>query len=153
VGNRTITEGTFDIELPEGFTVPDNVNFGSDVHADLNGDHYNGATVLGLGANGVFVIGAQTTTLSVQILNTTPMLSPGTLNLGSGVKITVLDFTNSHSWGGSIGADVGTVNYSGVANGRSNGTFSGTLQPNAGSGATGTLTITNGSFNVRVDAP
>jgi hypothetical protein len=137
VGNRTVTDGTFDIELPEGFTVPDNVNFGSDIMADLNGDHFYGATV----------------TLSVQILNTTPMLTAGTLNLTSGVNITVLDFTNGHSWGGGIGADVGSVHYSGVANGRSNGTFSATLQPNAGSGASGTLTIANGSFNVRVLAP
>jgi hypothetical protein len=151
VGNRTITEGTFDLDLPAGFTVPDNVNFGSDIRADLNGDHWYGATVVALGANGAFVIGGQTTTLSVQILNTTVVNGPATLNLLSGVTITVLDFTTGHSWGG-ISGDVGSVHYSGVGNGRANGTFSGTLQPNGG-GATGTLTITNGGFNVRVDAP
>jgi hypothetical protein len=152
VGNRTITEGTFDLDLPTGFTVPNNVNFGSDIMADMNGDHWYGATVLGLGANGAFVIGGTTTTLNVQILNTTVVNGPTTLNLLSGVRVTVLDFTNGHSWGGNSG-DVGSVHYSSVAGGRSNGEFSGILQPNTGSGATGTLTIASGSFNVRIDAP
>jgi hypothetical protein len=151
VGNRSITEGTFDLDLPAGFTVPDNVNFGSDIMADLNGDHFYGATVLALGANGAFVFGGTTTKLNLQIINTTVINGPTTLNLLSGVRITVLDFTNNHSWGG-ISGDVGTVHFSGVG-ARINGEFSGTLQPNTGSGATGTLTIANGSFNMRVDAP
>jgi hypothetical protein len=151
VGNRTISEGTFDIDLPAGFTVPDNVNFGSDIMADLNGDHFYGATVVALGANGAFAFGGQTTTLSLQLINTTVVNGPTTLNLLSGVRITVLDFTNGHSWGG-VSGDVGTVHFSGVG-ARINGEFSGTLQPNVGSGATGTLTIAKGSFNMRVDAP
>lgn len=151
VGNRSVTEGTFDLHLPAGFTVPDNVNFGSDVMASINGDRWYGATVVALGANGAFVIGGTTTTSSLQILNTTAVNSPTTLNLLSGVTIRVIDLTTGHSWGG-ISGDVGSVHYSGVGNGRANGTFSGTLQPNGG-GATGTLTITNGSFNVRIDPP
>jgi hypothetical protein len=151
VGNRTITEGTFDLDLPAGFTVPGNVNFGSDIMADLNGDRFYGATVLALGANGAFSFGGTTTTLSLQIINTTVVNAPTTLNLLNGVRITVVDFTNGHSWGGSSG-DVGSVHFAGVG-ARINGEFSGTLQPNTGSGAAGTLTIANGSFNMRVDAP
>jgi hypothetical protein len=151
VGNRTITEGTFDFDLPAGYVKPGLVNFGSDMMADLNGDHFYGATALTLGGNGVFSIGGTTTTLSVSILNSTLVTAPTTLNLLSGVRISVLDFTNGHSWGG-ISGDVGSVHYSGVG-ARVNGEFSGTLQPNTGSGATGTLTITGGSFNMRVDAP
>jgi hypothetical protein len=151
VGNRTVTEGTFDLDLPSGFTVPDNVNFGSDVMADLNGDHFYGATTLALGANGVFSFSATTTALSLQIINTTVVNGPTTLNLLNGVKITVLDLTNGHSWGG-ISGDVGSVHFAGVG-ARINGEFSGTLQPNTGSGATGTLTIASGSFNMKVDAP
>ncbi len=149
-GNRTITEGTFDIELPAGFTEVGTVDYGSDIHADLNGDHFNGATVTGLGANGVVAMGALTTTLNLQILNTTPVTVNGTsLTLLNGVRITVIDLATGHSWGG-ISGDVGSVLYSGMSAERTNGTFSGTLQPNAASGATGVLTITGGSFIVKV---
>jgi hypothetical protein len=150
VGNRTVSEGTFDFDLPSGFTVVGTVDYGSDIMADLNGDHFYAATTVTLGANGVFAIVGTTTTLSFQILNTTPVTVPTTLNLLSGVKVTVLDFTNGHSWGG-ISGDVGSVHFAGVTGGRANGEFSGTLQPNVASGATGTLTIASGSFNVRVD--
>jgi hypothetical protein len=150
-GNRTVTEGTFDLDLPAGFTVPDNVNFGSDMMADLNGDHFYSATAVALGANGAFSFGGTTTTLGVQIVNSTVVNGATTLNLLNGVTVTVLDFTTGHSWGG-ISGDVGSVHFAGVG-ARINGEFSGTLQPNAASGATGTLTIANGSFNMRVDAP
>jgi len=153
VGNRTITEGTFDFDLPAGFTVVGTVDYGSEIFADLNGDHFNGATVTALGANGVVAMGGMTTTLSLQILNTTPVTTNGTtLNLLNGVRITVLDLSNGHSWGG-ISGDVGTVHFSGMSAERTNGEFSGTLQPNTGSGATGVLTIANGSFYMRILAP
>ena len=136
-----------------GFTVVGTVDYGSSIFADLNGDHFNGATVTALGANGVVAMGGMTTTLSLQILNTTPVTTNGTtLNLLNGVRITVLDLSNGHSWGG-ISGDVGTVQFSGMSAERTNGQFSGTLQPNAGSGATGVLTIANGSFYMRILAP
>lgn len=148
-GNRTVTEGSFDIDLPSGFTAPGSVNFGSDMMADLNGDHFYSATALTLGGNGVFSIGGTTNNLSISILNSTPIATATTLTLLSGVRISVVDLTNGHSWGG-VSGDVGTVHYSGVG-ARVNGEFSGTLQPNGST--VGTLTITGGSFNMRVDAP
>ncbi len=150
VGNRTITEGTFDFDLPAGFTDFTD-NYGSEVMATLNGDLFYGATVVGLGSSGVFVLGGTTTGGSLQISNTTPVTSPGTLNLLSGVKITIISLPGGHSWGG-VSGDVGTVTFSGVANGRVIGHFTGTLQPNGGTGDP-PITITNGSFNVRIDAP
>lgn len=149
-GNREITEGTFDFELPEDFTDVVAPNYGSSIYATFNGDTFTGATILGTVASGFYIIGAQTTTLSLSITTQTAVNSAATLNLGAGARITVLDLTNGHSWGG-IAGDSGAVHFSGASGGRANGTFGGRLAANTGSGATGNLTITGGSFNVRAD--
>lgn len=149
-GNREITEGDFDFELPADFTDVVAPNYGSSIQAQLGGTPFNGATILGTVAAGFYIIGAQTTNLSLQITTQNAVNSPGILNLGSGARITVLDLTNGHSWGG-IAGDSGTVQFSGASGGRANGTFGGRLAANTGSGASGDLTITGGSFNVRAD--
>lgn len=151
VGNRTVTEGTFEFDLPAGFTDVGTTNYGSDVHATLDGTLWTGATNLGLGANGVFALGGQTTKYSLQILNTTPVAGAVTFNMLAGAKVTLLDFETGHSWGG-ISGDSGTIHYNGVVDGvRTLGNFSGKLAPNFQGGSP--VVVTNGSFNVRVDAP
>lgn len=149
-GNREITEGTFDFELPGDFTDVGAPNYGSSIQASFNGDSFNGATILGTVASGFYIIGAQTTKLSLSISTQTAVSSATTLSLGAGARVTVLDLTNGHSWGG-IAGDSGTVQFSGASGGRANGTFGGRLAPNTGSGASGNLVITGGSFNVRAD--
>lgn len=149
VGNRTVSNGTFDFDLPDGFTEVGTTNYGSEILATIDGAAYTAATVIGLGANGAYSMGGNTTARSLQILNTTPMNAPGTLNFLSGVKVTVVDLSNAHSWGG-IAGDSGKVTFSGVG-ARAIGTFSGRLGANFQGGSP--ITITNGSFNVRIDAP
>lgn len=149
-GNRTITDGSFDLALPSGFTSVPTANHGSTISATLGGIAWNGATVLALGSNGVFVGGGQTTSRSVQLQATTPLTTPGSYNLHGGVDLSIVDLSNGHSWGGSSG-DVGTVVFTSLADGRVVGTFSGTLQP--GAATTGTLVVTEGTFDIRIDAP
>ncbi len=149
VGNRTVSNGTFAFDLPAGFTDLPGTNYGSEVRATLDGAPYYAATVIGLGANGAYSMGGNTTAKSLTILNTTPVTTPGTLNFLSGVKITIVDLATAHSWGG-IAGDSGKVTFSGVG-ARAIGTFSGRLGANFQGGSP--ITITNGSFNVRIDAP
>lgn len=151
VGNRVVTNGTFDFDLPDGFTEVGTTNYGSEIFADLDGARYNAATVISLGASGVFVIGGQTTKYSISITNTTPVTGAVTFNLLSGAKVTLIDLANGHSWGG-ISGDSGTVHYNGVVSGvRTLGTFGGRLQPNFAGGSP--VMVTGGNFNVRIDAP
>lgn len=149
VGNRTVSNGTFDFDLPDGFTEVGTTNYGSEVMATLDGNKYYAATVVGLGANGGYSMAGQTLTRSLQILNSTVINSPGTLNFLSGVTVTLIDVPSGHSWGG-IAGDSGKVTFSGVG-ARAIGTFSGRLGANFQGGSP--ITITNGSFNVRIDAP
>ncbi|HWA41531.1 MAG TPA: hypothetical protein VG712_07990 [Gemmatimonadales bacterium] len=149
-GNRTVSEGTFEFDLPEGFTDVVAPNYGSDIMADLDGAHFYAATALCLGANGVFTFGGQTTQYSLQITNTTLVTTPTTLALGSGVRITLIDLGTGHSWGG-ISGDSGSVQFSGVSATRLNGVFGGRLQPNFQGGSP--VVITSGFYNMRVDAP
>jgi hypothetical protein len=132
-----------------GFTVVGTVDRQFDL-ADLQRDHFNGATVTALGANGVVAMGDDNHPQPAD-LNHAGHTNGTTLNLLNGVRITVLDLSNGQL--GGISGDVGTVHFSGMSAERTNGEFSGTLQPNTGSGATGVLTIANGSFYMRILTP
>ncbi len=145
----TVTNGTFDITLPGGFTaVPPN-NHGSTVGGTLGTTAFNAATVVGLGdlAAGAFVLGGTTVTKSVSISTTTQVTVPGTYTLGTEMSISVLDFPTGDSWITSTGA-TGTVIVTSIGNGRVAGTFDADLVP-LGS-AVGNLAVV-GSFDVRVD--
>ena len=144
-----VTNGTFDVTLPSGFTaVPPN-NHGSTVSGTLGTTAFNAATVVGLGdlAAGVFVVGGTTVTTSVSISTSMPVTVSGTYTLGTEMSITVLDFPTGDSWITSTGA-TGTVIVTSIGNGRVAGTFDVDLVP-LGS-AVGNLAVV-GSFDVRVD--
>ncbi len=66
------------------------------------------------------------------------------------VRLSVIGLTNGQSWGGVAG-DVGTVVVTSLADGRVVGNFTGTLQPLGD--ATGTLLVSGGHFDVRIDVP
>lgn len=146
----TVTNGSFDIALPSGFTAVPPANHGSTLTASLGATPFNAATVTGLGdlALGSFVVGGQSTVHSLNIVTTSPITAPGAYTLGSGVTISVIDFQTTDSWATLAGAS-GTVTVTSVGNGRVAGTFDAVLVP---MGSTvGNLTITNGSFDIRVD--
>ncbi|HTS87053.1 MAG TPA: hypothetical protein VMG41_01050 [Gemmatimonadales bacterium] len=147
----TVTNGSFDVSLPTGFTSVPAANHGSSFNATLGGAPFVGATVVGIGASGAFSLGGQTTAQSLNLITNVVADTTGTYALGSaGIRLTVLDIATAHSWGGFAG-DSGIVVITSLANGRAVGTFSGTLAPGASS--PGPLTVTNGSFDVRIDAP
>jgi hypothetical protein len=147
-GNRTITNGSFDITLPAAFTSVPAANHGSSVAATLGGRPFNGATVVGLGSAGSFSFGGTTDSLSVHLVSVTPVTAAGTYPFLTGINLSVTDFKKNHNWGG-VSGDVGSVIVTSVANGRIVGTFSGTLHSLGA--ATADLVVTNGSFDVRID--
>lgn len=144
----TVTNGAFDLSLPAALSpVPAN-NYGSVVTATLGASAWNAATIVGLGdlASGSLVLVATTTTHSIQFATTTPVTT-GTYTLGNGVNITASQLGTTNAWGSLTGV-TGTVTFTSLGNGRARGSFTGTLVP-MGTTA-GTLSITNGTFDVRV---
>lgn len=148
-GNKTITNGTFDITLPANFTSVPPANLGSSVSAHLGATAFNGATVVGIGSMGSYSFGGTTDSLSVSFVTVTPVTTTGTYPFLTGFNVTVTDFKKNHNWGGGSG-DVGSVVVTSLANGRIAGTFSGTLHSLGG--ATADLVVTDGAFDVRIDA-
>lgn len=150
--STTVTSGSFDIALPAGFTSVPTGNHGSTVSATLGATPFNGATVIGLGdlSLGAFNLGGQTVTTSLTIATATPITAPGSFTVGSGVTLSVLDLSSGHSWNSAAGA-TGTVTFTSVGNGRVAGTFDAVLVPVGG--ASGTLTVAGGSFDVLVNTP
>jgi hypothetical protein len=148
-GNKSITNGTFDVELPANFTSVPAANHGSTVQADLGGTPFFGATVVGIGSMGSYAFGGNTEEFDLSFVTQTPVNATGDYALGTGIRLTVQNKETNDVWGGAAAA-TGTVTITSVANGRLVGTFSGTLQPNGQ--APGTLVVANGSFDVRIDA-
>lgn len=147
-GNKTITNGSFDITLPANFTSVPAANHGSTVTAHLGATVFNGATVVGIGSMGSYSFGGSTDSLDVSFVTATPVTTPGTYPFLTGFNVTVTDFKKNHNWGG-VSGDVGSVVVTSVSSGRIAGTFSGTLHSLGA--MTADLTVTNGSFDVRID--
>jgi hypothetical protein len=149
-GIRVVTNGVFDMPLPSGFTsVPAN-NKGSTVSATIGGKSWNAATIVSLGANGVFGFTATTDSLSVSLTPGTVMSAGSTYPIGGGggAIMTVVKSGTGTSWTSGVGGAVGSLTIATASAARASGTFSATL-----SGTSGSLVITNGTFDVRIDAP
>lgn len=149
-GNRSITQGTLDIDLPSALAAVPAGNHGSSVSADLGGAAFNGATVVGLGGSGAFSFGGSTDSLHVSFVTQTPVTTTGDYGLLTGFNVTVSDVKLNHNWGG-VSGDSGKVTVTSLANGRIVGTFGGRLHSLGG--ATADLMVTDGSFDVRIDSP
>jgi len=144
-----VTNGTFDIALPSGFTSVPPANKGSVLSASLGGTAFNGATVTGLGDIGLgsFVVGGLTTVHSVSITTAMAITAPGSYVVGTDVNMSVLNFVTGDSWAALTGA-TGTFTITSIGNGRIVGTFDADLVP---MGSTvGNLAVTGGSFDVLV---
>jgi hypothetical protein len=150
-GSRTVTAGTFDVALPSGFAAAPASNPGSSVSASLDGAAWNAATVVGSqGGPGVFSVSAINTSRQFTLLPTSPITAPGTVLIGGGVRLTLIDQVTGTAWGGT-GADTGTVTFTtvpGLSGGRATGTFSGTLAPIGAAGPP--VVVTGGTFDVRI---
>lgn len=149
-GNRNITQGTLDIDLPSPLSTVPAGNHGSKVSANLGGTVFNAATVVGLGSAGSFSFGGGNDSLDLSFVTSTPITIVGDYGFVTGFHITVSDLKLNHNWGGGIAGDSGIVAVSSVANGRIVGTFSGRLH--ALGGAQPDIMVTGGSFDVRINA-
>jgi len=150
---ESISNGSFDVALPAGFTAVPANNRGSTMNADLGGFLWKAATVVGLGdlGAGSLSFGGHTTSHSVNLVTASPAaIGDFPLGVASGMNLTVMQLGGTNAWGSGTGA-TGTVSFTQLSDGRAAGTFSGTLVP---LGTTvGSLTITNGTFDVRIDGP
>jgi hypothetical protein len=145
---RTVTDGSFDLALPATFQPPAADDYGSLITATVDGQPWNGATVTGLGdtAAGALSFGGMTTTISLSFVTAMAVQAGGTYDQ-NGVRITAVN--GSTSWGGTSAA-TSSVTVTSLSAKRVAGTFTATLPPL--SGAAAPLSITGGTFDVRVFA-
>lgn len=151
-GTKVVTNGMFDLPLASGFSLAPASNHGSKVNATIGGVSWNGASVVALGANGVISMAATTDTLSLSMVTGTVVSTGNSYPVGpGGIQMTVIRTGTSRNWASGTGGSVGTFTVTSLVGNRATGTFSATLVP--GATTTGSLVITNGTFDVRIDAP
>jgi hypothetical protein len=156
-GTKTVTDGAFVLEVkPTGTVGPLPDNAGSKVTATLNGAAYNAADVAStfIPSSGILTIVGNNSARSVTIsLAGIPAAGVGTYALSNGsptrtLGVTVLNGTQvAGLYSSSVGGGSGSVTISSLTATRIKGTFTATLGA-AGSGATGTMTVANGTFDV-----
>lgn len=141
----SVTSGSFDVPLPAGFATATGDARGSRVSASFGGAAWNAATIIGLGENNTLGITATNTTHVLTLNPLVPVASGGTYTIGENVNLRVHLAGQQTAWGGQ--GSTGTVTLT-TYGARAVGTFSGVLTPIAGGG--GNLTVTNGTFDVRL---
>jgi hypothetical protein len=156
-GTKTVTEGRFDLPIPAGSVPPLPENAGSRFSATIGGAPWNAATIA--------VVAHPTTGLIVSATNASRFVSfslvgvtaAGTYPLSATPPfrlISVLGPNGSSTeapccWATAAGS-TGTVVITSFTSERVRGTFSGTLAPSAGSGATAPLVISGGEFDLGI---
>ena len=157
-GTKTVSEGSFILELkPVGTIGPLPENAGSKVSATLNGSAYNAADATGayLPSNGILtVVGANNTRSLTISLSGVSASGVGTYPLSTAspsrsIGVSIINGTQVvgvyHS---NVAGSSGSVTITSLTAARIKGTFSAVLGASAGSGATGTMTMTNGTFDI-----
>ena len=156
-GNKTVTDGSFALDLkPVGTIGPLPDNAGHKVSASFNGVSFNAAEVAGnylTGSSGTLSIAATTPTRSVSVQFTgIPANTTGTYNISTAIPIRTLGVTTLNgtqvqsSYTSSATGSTGSVTITSFTATRIKGTFTAVLQPIGGQ--TGTMTITNGTFDI-----
>jgi hypothetical protein len=149
-GTRVVTNGVIDMPLPAGFTVAPASNKGSKVTATIGGTAWNAATIVAGGSNNVLSLGATSDSYSLTITPGTVVSAGNTYPIGGGSGSMLVTRTGTgNNWTSGTGGQVGSITITTFSGGRATGTFSAILVP--GSTTTGSLVITNGTFDVRVD--
>lgn len=125
------------------------------VTAQVNGATFTGITPTGgaMQTSGALTAFGQTSDNTTLTIGTTPVV--GTLTLGAGIvsPATLQIQTRSCSgltgyWLASIAGGSGSITVTSITATGASGTFSGTLLPQPGSGATGNKVIERGEFTV-----
>jgi hypothetical protein len=159
-GTKTATNGEFLVPLTSVLgqvlgPLPD--NYGSKISATIAGASFNAAHASGtyFAANRVVTVQGSNNTRGFSI-SLNEVTGPGTYTLNTtrwvgttlSVSPTVVDGWRSDQTGGS-----GSVTVTSLTATRMRGTFTATLGPIPNTGATGTITIANGSFDIGLNAP
>jgi len=155
-GIRAVTQGNFDLLLAQnGNTWPLPDQYGNILNGTVGGSQWKAAnvviTLLGTG----LVIAASNTQYSLSI-GKTQFAGVGSYTLGNQASDPVVIMqgpgTNPNGslnccWGGGLG-NTGTLAVTSLTATRIQGTLSATLQPMAGSAASGTLDLSNIAFDI-----
>lgn len=153
-GSQSVTNGSFDAGFGKTVVIKALADsIGSKMTATLGGQFWNGAIVSGQTSSSFFSISAINDRQT--LLFTFPMpAGTGTFQL-SNAGGAILQAWDPKSvkpagarccWG--VAGDVGTITITSLTKTRAKGTFSATLSPQAGTAATGQLTITGGAFDI-----
>lgn len=156
-GTKTVTEGAFVLQVkPTGTVGPLPDNAGSKVSATLNGVAFNAANTGGSYSpsnTGILTVVGQTNSRSLTIsLAGVPATGVGTYALSGGspsrtIGLSVLSGTQlTGTYISSVAGGSGSVTVTSFTATRIKGTFNAVLGP--GPGTTGTMTITNGVFDI-----
>ncbi len=152
-GTKTVTDGSLVLELkPTGTIGPLPDNAGHKVSATLNGTSFNAAEVSAIyTSSGSFTVAGNSNTRSVSI-SLSSVTAAGTYALSNNnpirsLGVTVYNGTTVTSLHNSaLAGSSGSVTITSLTATRIKGTFNAVL--GAGPGTTGTMTVTNGTFDV-----
>lgn len=153
-GNRVVTSGDFDLPFTGGTgtlpATPDSV--GGSFTASFNGTPWSAAIQSSSrnANNGLLLISGINTASFLTITTALPA-GPGTYTMDNANGHQLLVYAGSGQgavccWG--VLGDTGTMHLTSLTTTRARGTLTATLSPKPGTAASGTLTITNGSFDV-----
>jgi len=157
-GTKTVTDGSFVLEVkPTGTVGPLPDNAGGKVSATINGAPWNAAAVANTYVTtngGIFTVASNNNTRSVGF-SLGGVTGPGTYALSNTPptrSLTVGNVANtlSNTWSSIGPGSSGSVTIASITATRIKGTFSGVLGPAPGFSATGTLAVTNGTFDVGI---
>jgi hypothetical protein len=160
-GTKTATSGEFMLpftNIGQGVALgplPD--NYGSKLSATIAGSAWNASNASGtyFAPNRVVTVQGSNNTRTFS-LSINEVTVPGTYALNTtrfiGATLSVSP-TQVNGWRSDQADGSGSVTITSLTATRMRGTFTATLGPIPGTGATGTLTITNGSFDIGLQAP
>lgn len=141
-----VTAGEFDITVSTGLPALPTGN-PSLMAATLDGDAWNGATIVGIAGGASF--GGSNTDYSINFVAKVPFVPGGAYDMGSEFGAQIIRVGTTDSWAVTVEDSVGYVTFVTVTAGRIAGFFAGTL-PQFGT-ATTPLLVENGFFSVHVE--
>jgi hypothetical protein len=156
-GTKTATNGEFVLPFtPPATSVQIPENFGSQVSATVAGASWNAAS-----ASGQYSAASRLVTISssnnARFINISlnEVTGPGSYPVGTSGRVLSANGqtqTLNNSWSSSGPGSSGSVVITSLTTTRMRGTFSATIGPTPGSSTTGTLAVTNGSFDIGLGA-
>lgn len=149
-GQIAVTGGRFRVPLSASWTTVSSDQVGSVVTATIDGERWNGATVVGSSAEAALAgFSAASTDYTIN-LAVAPISGPesGPISTINPIRrVQVIRVSDGAAWGGTAN-DEGTVSIESLTDARVAGSFSGTLAPIAAP-TRPPLVVTEGRFDVR----